>query len=376
MKFKKIHKTVEKKTINFKGLKTLKVKSSPTVVATTTTTIKPKKAFKKETAEEYRWHLYKHGFTKSCLNTFSECPYKFKLKYCDGVESKYANTDYLDFGNIFHELKEKLLTVVLKSDKILSIEELQSLNKQFSKAIEEKYKEYYSSEKMVDISEDSNYQLMLGMAEVTLHHYIKHYYNTDFSKYEWLSLEEEFRVKMELACGSSLLRGKWDGRLNIKNKVWLSETKTKGIINEDKITSVLAVDPQSMLYALAHYKRYGEYPRGIIYDVVRRCQLKIGKQTIVEFLNRISKDIESRPEFYFVRWHCILEPNDIQNWVADFEVFLLHFEETFHRRTYYKNYNSCSGKFGQPCEYIKLCTNDDRSFLQKRDKVFSELELI
>jgi hypothetical protein len=137
-----------------------------------------------------------------------------------------------------------------------------------------------------------------------------------------VSSEESFRLEHEIpwtfgqaTSRSVVIRGRFDAIFRLKGRLWLMENKTKSQIDEEGLTASLSQDLQTMLYSHAIKLKYGEYPAGVLYNVIRRPQLKQGKGTFEEYMNRIEKDVRENPDWYFKRWEVTFGKDDIKNWV-------------------------------------------------------------
>jgi hypothetical protein len=133
---------------------------------------------------------------------------------------------------------------------------------------------------------------------------------------EFVALEEDFKFPHKLPDGNEvILRGRIDGILRYRGKLWLMENKTKSVV-DDRLADYLPHDMQTMMYCHCIQMKYGEPVEGILYNVIRRPGLKLKKDgDVPELLNRIREDLETRPEFYFLRWNVYLADGDTNRWV-------------------------------------------------------------
>lgn len=224
-----------------------------------------------------------------------------------------------------------------------------------------------------DMLQDLEFALL--NAEVVLPIYFD-YWKDDHKKILWEKLEGEFKIPYQTKDGrSTFIRGKMDGVFK-RNGLWLFETKFKSMINDEDILDTLSIDLQVCLYIWALEKGYKLCPSGVLYNVVRRPGLKIGaSESLPAFGQRIAKDISKRPEFYFFRFEVATEKSDIAKWLLEFEPMVVDFLNWWEGKVgHYKNTpNSCITKYGR-CRFLNACVNGDMHSLQKREKVFSELE--
>lgn len=248
------------------------------------------------------WELFRDGLTQGSINLFLQCRGQFHLSMVEGWTAKKSSTA-IEFGSAFHYC----LSLMREGVSV--------------KSLLQKYMRKYKSHLTGEDKED--FKLILAQVEIVLEIY-QVYWKKHDDKKDWVLREETFRceypVKSVLEFDTTdrkvPLRGRWDGLYRKKGKLWLHETKTKGQIDEEGIKSMLPFDPQTMLYCYAAKQRFPDMQiGGTLYDVIRRPQLKQGKnESPKAFLDRIVKDIKERPRWYFHRWEVVLQPKDLQLW--------------------------------------------------------------
>lgn len=114
-----------------------------------------------------------------------------------------------------------------------------------------------------------------------------------------------------------ILRGRFDAILRINGRIWLMENKTKSQIDHEGLTAYLSQDMQTMMYCQAIYLKYGEYPEGVLYNVVKRPGHRFGvKDTAQSYLQRIQDSVVQEPQDYFMRWHVSIGEAELQQWVT------------------------------------------------------------
>lgn len=218
-------------------------------------------------------------------------------------------------------------------------------------------------------------EFALLFAEILLPIYFD-YWKEDFKKLAWEKLEGEFKIPFQLKDGrKTFIRGKMDGVFK-RNGLWLFESKFKSRIEEEDIIEVLAIDLQVMLYLWALGKGYALTPSGVLYNVVRRPGLKLGKaETLPQLGKRLEKDILKRTDFYFYRFEVATDKDDIAKWTLEFEQMVKDFMDWWENKVgHYKNTpNSCITKYGR-CQFLSACVNNEYHNLTKRSTVFKELE--
>jgi hypothetical protein len=260
--------------------------------------LKRKRGNKKIVAPQ--WTL-EDGVTYSILSKFLNCRQRFHIGQVQGWKPKHINYA-LEFGNIFHLFIEA-------QDQGFDMEQIKRIGTNYiMRKIEEKS---CSSDEIKELT------ALSLIAACTFEHYInywkanpvefyeKAYFEKNFS---WMEKEHSFDIDYTMVNGRKVrLRGKIDGLFQIKKTIeglWILETKTKGRIDADQITKGLHKDMQTGMYSLAVRKiSRGTMPKGVLYNVIRRTQLKPRKnESAVDFAARVDEDIQERPEWYFMRW--------------------------------------------------------------------------
>jgi len=308
--------------------------------------------------------MEKDGITQSLISMFLSCRRKAKL-YLEGWDSKWFSTA-LNYGSLGHGMLEYAYTDV--SNKKLTAPPSMKLLQGYSNRAEKQWLDENpkpSTKDMVQVD------LNLALLEQTLFYYFRQW-EKDFNKVKWLALEEEIKG---IECEGIPLRGKRDGKFAVRKEVWLLENKFKSRIEEDDLADSLNIDFQSLEYLWSSWKETGVVPSGMLYNVIRRTNLKQNKsETTDGFVKRVGKDIESRPEFYFMRFEIPILKSDLVNFEKDLSSIILDFKEWWTGKGRdYKNPYNCLGKYGK-CMYLNVCANNNFDNLEKRKKVFKELE--
>lgn len=267
------------------------------------------------------WDLQRHGVTASAANTFLNNPEEFRLQYIEGWSGRNTG-EALDYGTCVHWILEQ----IYKQRKWPSERTLRELILDY---------EAHWNTIVVSPTQDQldQQQKVLGMAHAVLPAYFKRWDGDITGRYsykhsgvyppkKWIALEEEFSYPYVYSDGFTVpLRGRIDGVfLNDKGRVFVFDTKTKGQIREEMLSHTLKMDFQMMLYFYVATQKYGaEFgkPLGVIMNIVRRSQLKQGKQSLIDFLDRIMRDAsdEARFDHYFLRFQSIVGQNELAKWV-------------------------------------------------------------
>lgn len=298
------------------------------------------------------------GVTQSILTAWDACPVRAKMML-EGWMSPAPN-EALFFGSMFHTLLEDHYTIC-GPDEVIDLE-------QFFKSYKKK-----SSGIKGEILEKS-----FAMAEALYEPYCD-FWDEDDNNKEWEALEPVFDISIpgygtKAEDGSLRLRGRIDGIFKVKNKLWLLETKTKSQIQEASLMEQLNLDFQNLFYIHAAEKIFKKPISGVLYNVIRKPQLRQrAQEELWDFANRMKQDVESRPEFYFIRYEVSYPRRAIEEFNDELTSMLLDFIEWINYWTVTRKRRvSCTGKWN--CEFLTACAqNSMAGYIQKR-KLFSELD--
>jgi len=260
------------------------------------------------------WNLYEHGLTQGAISTFLDCRHQFWLKYVMGYRNK-AKGGATAFGSAFHD--------------ILAHTQHAEPGKQ-PKSLDVAVTDYMKSLGTLTPNVQEETSCMLAQIKAIIQLYNKRW-EEDHATRTWLKREDTFRFNYELnlefndrskhdfgVSGTSKLiplRGRWDGVFKKGGSVVLHETKTKGRIDEEGIAKSLPFDTQTMLYCLAILRTMKVCPRGTCYDVIRSIQLRQKQnESTLDFVDRCRADIESRPDWYFMRFDVTITEKELREW--------------------------------------------------------------
>lgn len=312
-------------------------------------------------------HL-RDGLTQGLLGSFLSCRQKATL-VLEGL-SPQSTRSYLDFGVLAHGCLEAMYNRtralypkpwIPKPDEIVSIITTQGDG-------------WKADRKILTPESEQELELHLGLLEALLPAYVR-FWTDDFSgAFQWLQVETQFRVPAPGHPELPLV-GKIDGAFERGPKsLWLFETKTKSRIT-DGLEEALPLNIQVQFYLYALSQLTGRKPRGVLYNIVRRPGLKQRKdETLVQFLDRVKADVNSRPDFYFLRYECPVLEDEMAQFVRSLEVMVDEFIKW--RKGELKTFmngSSCMREFA--CTYLPVCSTGSRVGYQIRERVFMELEV-
>lgn len=305
------------------------------------------------------YSLGKVGCTQSLACKFKQCPRQF-LFAINRWHSK-TGQEKSAIGNIVHAV---LSIIYKKGDPSTFLHNLQvEINKEIDFTNKEKY--CFINRQQMDYFKT--------VAHCVIMNYIKFYAN-DFKLAFFTEIEKEFAV----IINGILWRGKRDGEHIVKKdkSLWIREIKNRSRINECNIMQGLQFDFQSNLYCVSRDSGK-EITSGFIYDMIRTPQSKPKKdETMASFFQRLNDDIESRPEYYFMRFEVPLtniDKKDFNEELYYLNKYMISYLQTTLFIYNIKNSFSCiDGTF--VCEYLDACTTGNLNNYYQSKKIFNELD--
>jgi hypothetical protein len=326
---------------------------------------------------------FTHGVTYSLLSRWLECPEKFRLGYVD-LWTPLKVSGAMSFGSIGHAALEHIyssgameglrgagMSTVRKAEAIL----VDRLSRFMATAYAED-RQKLERNTTGDPNEMDELEETYGVAHITLDAYCREWV-TDYREIDWIDLEREFAFPYALKDGRRItIKVKIDGAFNTQSKaLWLFETKFKGRIDEDAILDKMPYDLQVQLYMWAMEVMYGRKPEGVMYNVVRRSQLRRKQsERRNEFHNRIREDIKARPEFYFMRHNVSFYEDEIRRARVEIGKIIEAFVSAWENRFFFRNSGACDAR--GKCFFINVCSRGMAKGLYRRDKIFAELETV
>lgn len=303
---------------------------------------------------------YIDGITQSLLWKFIGCRERFRLLTIEGLAAEPAFNHKIEYGSLWHVCEESLSRKSPAEFNVLRasagesgwVPPWEQPLKDYAKLLARKYP--YSINEI-----DKWYKVCKTQFPVYVDYWRR---NKDNSERIPIVQEQVFKIPYTLPSSRTIyLRGKWDAvDLVGRSAIYLQENKTKGDINPVNLRTQLHYDLQTMLYLvalieyrkhlLADIKRLCDSPEsgswigsdlsetaggllttleipvgGVIYNVVRR-PLSGGRHSITRhkakgktpeesqesFYERLSEEIRSDPEFFFMRWRVEISPHDIE----------------------------------------------------------------
>lgn len=216
-------------------------------------------------------------------------------------------------------------------------------------------------------------ELSLLVAEATMPAYFE-WWHKDVKTISWEKIEGNFVTPFTLPDGrKTLLRGAMDGVYQNPRR-WLFETKTKGRINAFDLVDYLPFELQVNFYLLNLRLQGGDLARGVMYNIIRRSQLRQGKkENVKKFAQRMSEDIIEHPDKYFIRMEVSISRDEQDRFLQEITGTIKDFYDWYEGKVpHYRNTGHCETKYGR-CEYLTAETGSMAPYM-KRKSVFRELE--
>lgn len=335
----------------------------------------------KKTQRQPLFDWTRDGLTQSALTQWLQCREQFSLNYVEGYTSRGFNTA-LEFGTIIH-------LAIQRQDEIgkgrtTAYDLIADICESYHNARYPQLQGHYDKQTC---------SKTLAAAEALFPLYHKNVEEDD-AKQDWVAREQMFAVPYQIPLAGGLgnaeitLRGMRDGTYRTKRKglLGLFETKTRSHIDDNAIATGLRADLQTMFYLLTLQREYNETPKEVLYNVIRRPGQKyLDRDTFKSFKERITKDIQDRPSYYFRRWELSVLESDLKSFqqtVLDpaLRVMLDWWEsvktdpfDRFKSPYHYVNLNALYTKYG-PAPLYSLMVLGRKQDYYVRSSVFPELE--
>lgn len=317
------------------------------------------------------YDLVNDGVTQSMIATILACPAKAKWRYRELLASPPSRgVGALDFGDLFHRALDQLH----QRAQAQSIELVDQMADDCINKVKADDLALIRSS-VSDLDAEQDLEIRTGMARAVMHEYVKQY-PTDFDPNFWVAIEEQFQASYQYDQTPIKVLGKYDGVVRAADgKLWLLETKTRANPYDEVTLDKLEYDLQVNLYWWSMLQKYGEMPGGVLYNIIKRPQLRLKKsETVAEYVGRIRDDIKASPDSYYVRFSHPLDQDAFTKWCTN--DLSLMMEVVYNWATTaepYRNPGSCM-TYNRPCSYVKTCAHGLTQHLIKKDRAHSELE--
>lgn len=301
-----------------------------------------------------------NGISQSLMTNWA-CRYKFIMKLNKWTTLESGKNTY--YGSIVHYVLENLYR---KGKNTLPLDIEEWIN-QFIRQYEKEMKVWTSD----------NIHFVAKMCAIVLKEYFNYYFD-DFDEMTIHTVESKFNVPFH----NTHLLGMRDLLFSYKGKngKWIMEHKSMGRVVEKILLQRLRIDKQILFYATATEQEYDLLIDGVLFNVIRRPQLKFDemKEDKTDFLKRLHDDILERPEFYFIRYPVTFTQKDKQIFKEELTKKLDDIQDFLSGKLrVYREEDMCESAYnGSPyvCEYIDVCSTGIIKGMIQQKSWFPELE--
>lgn len=286
------------------------------------------------------------GFSMSQMQDFATCRQKWMFR----VNGFYnpQTSDRTSFGSVFHYFLQRLYES--KEKAVLFIVEQIPL---WSREIEKEAAEEGLTDAVA----------VVAVAETVFLKYIARFGRVDFEGRDYVRVESLVRDGRRYCKIDAAYRDE-------KGRLYIVEHKTRSRIDEEKLTILCGMDFQNLFETTALEAESKKTVGGVLYNVIRKPQLKQGKEeTLQAYCQRIAADIDTRPEFYFIRREITYSKAEKDNFRArEIGGILAEMEAVAAGKAgVYRNTNNCETVYGT-CDYLEACSSGSTDCLAKRQR--------
>jgi hypothetical protein len=113
---------------------------------------------------------------------------------------------------------------------------------------------------------------------------------------------------------------------------------------------------------------------GVLYNLIRRPGLKQGKdETWPSFLTRVRKDVNDRPDHYFMRFE-LSYPVEVLTWYRKELAWQLNEFGLWQQGKIHTLHNQKACRRKGSCSFLRACAQRTMAGYTRRDKMFPELD--
>jgi len=282
------------------------------------------------------------------LSTLESCPQNYKRKYLDRMEPR-KRPIYFTFGSAVHKYLELYYNKQPQS-KCLDAAKL---------VFNEVDRGPLNATEINDL--ECQIAMVMGICET-----YPEFYQQDFLTYPKMVSELSLWAKDGLdiykdgeyvVTYEGQLDGLWQ---DAAGDWWIFETKTAApqTITQGYLDKV-HIDSQVLGYMHLAKHYIGEFPKGIIYNIIKKPAIRLKKgETHQAFRARIKQEytVNGVTKQYFIRHQPEISRANLDNWLMEKEIEvknLLNLHTT-KSKIWPKHTGSCNIKFGT-CQYLPVC---------------------
>lgn len=324
------------------------------------------------------YDMERDGVTSGLLGTWLSCQERARL-FLEGWTSNQHSFS-MTYGTFYHALLERVKEDIRHG----TLKKMPS-ETYINMKLDEIRGIWIAENPLAKETVVADMELALMSIDVVAPQYFRYWFKDDFGRMVWESAEQRFRVPIDVTTPrgvvvSTFLRGMMDGTFRLPDSPRplarrLFETKTKSRVDEGTLVDILPFERQVNIYMNVLRRTQKFRPAEVLYDVVRRPQLRQGKnESRVQFANRIGNDVGKRPEWYFFRMKMLVSREDMDRFDAELMAMLGAFAGWQRGEIgRFRNSDACETKYGR-CPYLKVCADGNYEGLFQRKQVFRELE--
>jgi len=324
-----------------------------------------------------RYDPERDGISPSLLSRWKHCREKARLNLL-GWTSRKTSTAQI-FGTIAHAVLEHAYGDIQRG-KLGTIPSTKYV-KQICTRVEDRWKK---DNPRADSDTMENMEMVMLLVEAIMPVYFT-FWNRDLIKMDWYHLEQYVGKPEEarpFGKYRSFMKGKMDGAFKTskdkKGRLWLFETKSKSRLGEHGESNLIDIMPhecQTHLYLGALQDATHKVPGGVLLNIIRRPNFKLKKkESLKQFADRVSSDIQRRPDYYFIRIRMEISARDLEKQRTKLDGMFADFLAWYHGDSpHYHNSDACEDKYGT-CEFLKICAKGDTTGMYQRPPRRNELE--
>jgi len=288
-------------------------------------------------------------FSHTRIQTYLDCPRKYKHYYLNRVAMR-KRPIYFVLGSAMHKFIEMFYRT---QDVALAKRQVEQ---EFAKVD----RTLLNREEVHDLEVAKN--TALGMAAA----YPK-FYKQDFDEFDKFLTEQEFNFPFPKWHDAQteedrptyggfidlLVKDHAGDWWQIETKTASAQTLTAGYFDRVKL------DSQVMGYMHACKEILGVFPRGIIYNVIKKPSIRLKKgESLREFQQRVYHEYTkfATEKKYFTRTQVIVDRRRLKEWLKQTTTLANHIQDQVKNKSKFwpMNTGHCQGKFGS-CQYMPAC---------------------
>ena len=211
----------------------------------------------------------------------------------------------------------------------------------------------------------------LSMVEGICEAYPK-FYSQDFDEYTSFMTEQKLTMPLvEGGKGRDPIRYK--GYLDFLAQEaagdwWVVDTKTTTSPNADYFRKV-HIDSQLTGYMWLAKELLGEFPKGVIYDVIKKPSIRLKKgENQRAFRDRVKKEytLYAEAKGYFVREEIIIGKRQLDRWFRNTQHIaeMIQTKRSIKTKVWPMNTGNCQSGWGSSCQYLEICITGKVNKLQ------------